>query len=102
MKNNKESYSWISVLDRLPDHDGRYICTVRVEEFRNNIFYKASEYVRLTDFGSGKFGFDLDIDHNDELSFKMFATHWLETPMAVEIDHSISIYNEYSIFSEDL
>lgn len=101
MKNNKESYSWISVLDRLPDHDGRYICTVRVEEFRNNNMVKVSEYVRLTEFSSGKFIFGLDDPYN-ELPYKMFVTDWLESPIAIKRDHLISMYNEYNTFCESV
>jgi type II restriction/modification system DNA methylase subunit YeeA len=95
MENNKKSYSWISTLDRLPDRDGAYVCTVRVEYFRNNILTEVSEYVRLTEFVSNKFVLGLQMDQNDEVYYKTFVTDWLEQPVAVKRDHSIAIHPEY-------
>jgi hypothetical protein len=94
IKQQIEDY-WISVIDRLPEKDGLYLCMIRRETKNpDNQSIDVEYYHQLTLFRNNQFLLSSSEDNSVQ-----FVIDWMNLPLPNKLNDKISYFEYYSFAS---
>lgn len=99
---NKQSINdfWVSVMDKLPDKEDHYLCTVRMELYdKTGKLEYAFSRLRWTYFSGGRFKLP-DPTGGENKQYVQFVTDWMENPVPVTRGDKASCKEEYEFATD--
>lgn len=89
---------WISVVDRLPEKDDLYLCTIREEQHDPDTgkVLHVNYFVHIVPFRNNRF----ELVYAVNREHTRFVTDWMRLPLTNKRNDNISYLEEYSFATE--